>query len=78
MGCLSPRCKRRPRIGTSSLRRAAQLLAARPDATIVPLRGNLDTRLRKADTEDYDAIVLAAAGIGAPWARSECNTNAAF
>lgn len=52
-----------PRIGTSSLRRAAQLLAARPDARIVPLRGNLDTRLRKALCEDYDAIVLAAAGM---------------
>lgn len=52
-----------PRIGTSSRRRAAQLLAARPDAIIVPLRGNLDTRLRKALSEDYDAIVLAAAGM---------------
>mgnify|MGYP000427519311 FL=1 len=52
-----------PRIGTSSQRRAAQLLAVRPDARVVPLRGNLDTRLRKALSEDYDAIVLAAAGV---------------
>jgi len=51
------------RIGTSSLRRAAQLLAHRPDVHIVPLRGNLDTRIRKLDTEDLDAIVLAAAGV---------------
>ena len=52
-----------PRIGTSSLRRAAQLLAARPDARIVSLRGNVDTRLRKAATAGYDAVVLAAAGL---------------
>ena len=51
------------RIGTSSLRRAAQLRHVRPDLTIVPLRGNLDTRLRKLETEALDAIVLAAAGI---------------
>jgi len=51
------------RIGTSSLRRGAQLLHARPDLTIVPLRGNLDTRLKKLDTEGLDAIVLAAAGV---------------
>ena len=54
---------RRPRIGTGSPRRAAQLLASRPDAQIVPLRGNVDTRLRKALTAEYDAIVLAAAGL---------------
>jgi hydroxymethylbilane synthase len=52
-----------PRIGTSSPRRAAQILAARPDAQIVPIRGNVDTRLRKAATEEYDAVVLAAAGL---------------
>ena len=52
-----------PRIGTSSLRRAAQLRHARPDAVIVPLRGNLDTRLRKLVEEQLDAIVLAAAGV---------------
>ena len=51
------------RIGTSSLRRAAQLLHLRPDFTIVPLRGNLDTRLKKLDGEGLDAIVLAAAGL---------------
>ncbi len=51
------------RVGTSSLRRQAQLLAARPDLDIQPLRGNLDTRLRKLDEGGYDAIVLAAAGL---------------
>jgi len=51
------------RIGTSSLRRASQLLLARPDIVIHPLRGNLDTRLRKLDEGDMDAIVLAAAGV---------------
>ncbi len=50
-------------IGTSSLRRAAQLLHLRPDINIVPLRGNLDTRLRKLDEGLISAIVLAAAGI---------------
>jgi hydroxymethylbilane synthase len=51
------------RVGTSSLRRAAQLKAARPDLEILDLRGNLDTRLRKLDEGRYDAIVLAAAGL---------------
>ena len=51
------------RVGTSSLRRAAQLLGLRPDLRIEPLRGNLDTRLRKLDEGRYDAIVLAAAGL---------------
>lgn len=51
------------RIGTSSLRRQAQLKAARPDLEILPLRGNLDTRLRKLDKGNYDAVVLAAAGL---------------
>jgi hydroxymethylbilane synthase len=51
------------KIGTSSLRRRAQLLSHRPDLTIVPLRGNVDTRLRKLKTMDLDAIVLAAAGV---------------
>jgi hydroxymethylbilane synthase len=50
-------------VGTSSLRRAAQLKKARPDLRIVPLRGNLDTRLRKLHTDGLDAVVLAAAGI---------------
>ena len=51
------------RVGTSSLRRVVQLLARRPDLRIEPLRGNLDTRLRKLDEGGYDAIVLAAAGL---------------
>jgi hydroxymethylbilane synthase len=51
------------RVGTSSLRRAAQLLALRPDLVVDPLRGNLDTRLRKAAEGLYGAIVLAAAGL---------------
>ncbi len=51
------------RVGTSSLRRSAQLLAARPDVQVLPLRGNVDTRIRKALNGDYDAIILAAAGV---------------
>lgn len=51
------------RVGTSSLRRSAQLLAARPDLRVETLRGNLDTRLRKLETEGLDAIVLAVAGL---------------
>ena len=51
------------RVGTSSLRRAALLRALRPDLQILPLRGNLDTRLRKLDEGEFDAIVLAAAGL---------------
>lgn len=51
------------RIGTSSLRRQAQLLHVRPDLTMVSLRGNLDTRIRKLETEDLDAIIVAAAGV---------------
>ena len=51
------------KVGTSSLRRAAQLRAARPDLVIENIRGNLDTRLRKLDEGQYDAIVLAAAGL---------------
>ena len=50
-------------IGTSSLRRGAQLRHARADIIIRPLRGNLDTRLRKLESEDMDAIVVAAAGV---------------
>jgi hydroxymethylbilane synthase len=50
-------------VGTSSLRRLVQLHAQRPDLRIEPLRGNLDTRLRKLDEGQYDAIVLAAAGL---------------
>lgn len=50
-------------VGTSSLRRGAQLLAKRPDIEIKWIRGNIDTRLEKLQTEDYDAIILAAAGL---------------
>ena len=50
-------------VGTSSLRRAAQVLALRPDVQIESLRGNVDTRLRKAMDGQYDAIILAGAGL---------------
>lgn len=50
-------------VGTSSLRRACQLRAARPDLRILDVRGNVDTRLRKLDEGQYDAIILAAAGL---------------
>jgi hydroxymethylbilane synthase len=53
----------RARVGTSSLRRQAQLKALRPDLDIHPLRGNVDTRLRKLESGEYDAIILAAAGV---------------
>jgi hydroxymethylbilane synthase len=52
-----------PRIGTSSVRRSAQLLQLLPGASFLPIRGNLDTRLRKLDEGQFDAIVLAAAGL---------------
>lgn len=51
------------KVGTSSLRRSAQLRKLRPDLTIESVRGNLDTRLRKLDEGQYDAILLAAAGL---------------
>jgi hydroxymethylbilane synthase len=51
------------RVGTSSLRRLAQIRHIRPDLVILPLRGNLDTRIRKLDSGEMDAIVLAAAGV---------------
>jgi hydroxymethylbilane synthase len=50
-------------VGTSSLRRSAQVLSQRPDLEIKWIRGNIDTRLRKLKEEDYDAIILAAAGL---------------
>jgi len=50
-------------LGTSSLRRSTQIMALRPDIEIVSLRGNLDTRLRKLDEGEFDAIILAAAGV---------------
>jgi hydroxymethylbilane synthase len=59
IGELIPGC----RIGTGSLRRKAQILRHRPGITVVPLRGNVDTRIRKIDTEGLDGIILAAAGI---------------
>jgi hydroxymethylbilane synthase len=51
------------RVGTASLRRAAQLRALRPDLEVVAVRGNVDTRLRKLEEGDLDALVLAAAGL---------------
>jgi hydroxymethylbilane synthase len=54
---------RAPRIGTSSVRRSAQLARVFPGAHFAPIRGNLDTRLRKLDAGDFDAIVLASAGL---------------
>ncbi len=51
------------RIGTSSLRRASQIKYLRPDLTLLPIRGNLDTRIEKLASGEFDAIVLAAAGL---------------
>ncbi len=51
------------RVGTASLRRRSQLLAIRPDLEVQPVRGNVDTRIRKLEAGDYDGIVLAAAGM---------------
>jgi hydroxymethylbilane synthase len=51
------------RVGTSSLRRQSQLLALRPDLQVLPLRGNVQTRLKKLDNDEYDAIILATAGL---------------
>src|SRR5499433_642048 len=55
--------RRGAKVGTSSLRRQCQLKALRPDLEIFPLRGNVDTRLKKLETGEYDAIILAAAGV---------------
>ena len=55
--------KQGARIGSSSLRRQAQLLALRPDIRVEPLRGNVNTRLKKLENGEYDAIVLACAGL---------------
>ncbi|MSO82509.1 MAG: hydroxymethylbilane synthase [Acidobacteria bacterium] len=57
------RLGRAPRIGTGSVRRTAQLTRLFPGARFAPIRGNLDTRLRKLDTGEFDAIILAAAGL---------------
>jgi len=62
-GLLLSQLRQNARLGTSSLRRTAQLLHARPDLVVLPLRGNLDTRLKKLETEKLDAIILAAAGV---------------
>ncbi|MBA9088065.1 hydroxymethylbilane synthase [Fontibacillus solani] len=51
------------KVGTSSLRRSSQLSAYRPDLILEPVRGNIDSRLRKLETEGFDAIILAAAGL---------------
>ncbi|MEI6415799.1 MAG: hydroxymethylbilane synthase, partial [Pseudomonadota bacterium] len=51
------------RVGTSSLRRQCQLLARRPDLAVLPLRGNVNTRLKRLDEGQYEAIILAAAGL---------------
>jgi len=51
------------RVGTGSLRRSAQLKNKRPDLQVIPVRGNVDTRLRKLDSGDFDGILLAAAGL---------------
>jgi len=57
------RIRAKPTIGTSSVRRAAQLTAIVPGAHFAPIRGNVDTRLRKLDASEFDAIVLAVAGM---------------
>lgn len=64
----------RARVGTSSLRRAAQLRAARPDLRVESIRGNVETRLRKLDEGLFDAVVLARAGlrrVGLEWRMTE-------
>jgi len=50
-------------VGTGSLRRSAQLLSMRPDLKVVPIRGNVDTRLKKAESGEIDAVILAVAGL---------------
>ncbi len=66
-------------IGTSSLRRQAQVLAIRPDLIIMPLRGNVETRLQKLALGEYDAIILAAAGLErlglSKWLNKPLNVN---
>ena len=67
--------QKRARVGTGSLRRKAQLLFHRPDLDVLPIRGNVDTRLKKLDAGEYDVLVLAAAGLHrlgfAKWPRVE-------
>jgi len=62
-GCTLENLAHGARIGSSSLRRQAQLKLMRPDVLVEPLRGNVNTRLSKLDNGDYDAIILAAAGL---------------
>jgi hydroxymethylbilane synthase len=62
-GCSFEELPEEARVGTSSGRRAAQLLALRPDLSVEPIRGNVDTRLRKRKEGQYHAILLAAAGL---------------
>ena len=59
----SAECPEGSRIGTSSLRRRAQILALRPDLEVVEVRGNVDTRLAKLEAGEFDGLVLAAAGL---------------
>ena len=63
------------RLGTSSLRRTAQILAARPDLRIEPLRGNVDTRLKRLERGELDAIVLACAGLARLGLESHINAR---
>lgn len=63
VGCKLAELGKGARVGSSSLRRAAQLRAARPDLLVEDIRGNVDTRLRKLDEGQFDAILLAAAGL---------------
>ena len=63
VGCILDKLPEGARVGSSSLRRQAQLKLLRPDLTIEPLRGNVNTRLAKLENGDFDAIVLAAAGL---------------
>ena len=62
-GCTLAELPPGARIGTSSPRRTAQLKSLRPDVEVLPIRGNVETRLRKASGADYDGVVLAAAGV---------------
>jgi len=62
-GCTLGDLKQGARVGTSSVRRAAQLRVLRPDVQILPIRGNVDTRLRKLASGEFDCILLAAAGL---------------
>jgi hydroxymethylbilane synthase len=63
IGCRLDELKRGSRVGTGSLRRVAQIRAARPDLVVEGIRGNVDTRIRKLDEGQFDSIVLAAAGL---------------